>query len=225
MQVFRDLNANNPIYIKDPGKVSRFISQFRADSTPLSVARLSNLPITDRDLLHLLCEHHNTLKYLDIDGCRDLTENSFPTLLTLSSRLDNYDRLIVNVKLTEQDGERQDASMVSPSSSSVEASDLICFSDSLEDISHDGDSVKTYSYSKALLDKKYERGVITSNLGICESTHVGYKQDLLSIFEAMDVFQYGFEQLRRDLSSINEDSGLISDVTDSQRIDMNEVRV
>lgn len=146
--------------------MSKFISKFKAETTPLSIARLSRLPIRDRDIQHLLSEHYTTLKHLDIEGCHELTEHSLHHILTLSNRINDFDHIIVTVKITERTSDDQ--------------------------------------IIETLFDKKFEKGVITSALGICESTHVGHKQDLLSIFETMDVFDYGFDKLRQDLSCIGK---------------------
>lgn len=88
--------------------------------------------------------------------------------MTLSNRINDFDHIIVTVKITERTDD--------------------------------------HTIIETLLDKKFEKGIVMSALGICESAHVGYKQDLLSIFESMDVFDYGFDKLRQELTYVDKNN-------------------
>ncbi|XP_015792080.1 protein zer-1 homolog isoform X2 [Tetranychus urticae] len=168
LEAFRHQNANTV----DTERVSRFISQFKAETSPISEARLADLPITDQDLYYILSEHTNTLKYLDIDNCRELSDSALLYIRYLPTRINsnNLDKLVVTVRVFEQ---------------------------------------RNKDTHNILLDKRYEKGVITSNLGMCEATYVGVKNNFITIFDEMGVFEYGFDTLRRKLSKMADGRSLI----------------
>ncbi|XP_053206077.1 protein zer-1 homolog isoform X2 [Panonychus citri] len=168
LEAFRHQNANT----NDGERVARFLSQFKAGTSPISEARLADLPITDQDLYYILSEHTNTLKYLDIDNCQKLSDSALMYIRYLPTRINanNLDKLVVTVRVIE--------------SRNKDTFDI-------------------------LLDKRYEKGAITSNLGMCETTYVGVKNNFISIFDEMGVFEYGFDTLRRKLSKMADGRSMI----------------